>query len=340
MNLIDYRSDTVTLPTEGMKEAMMQAPLGDDVLGEDPSVKALEEYAATLFGKEAALFCPSGTMTNQIAIRLHTQPQQEVICDKRSHIYLYEGGGIAYNSFCSVKLLDGDRGRITAEMVSDAINNPNDIHFPISRLVSVENTMNKGGGAIYSLKELEKIKAVCQAHQLKFHLDGARLFNALVATGESPATHGALFDTLSICLSKGLGAPVGSLLLGTKADMQQAKRIRKVMGGGMRQAGMLAAAGLYALQHQVERLAEDHARAKLLGDCLRACAYVEDVLPIDTNIVIFSVGKRLATEVVEKLKSHGILAVAFGKHEIRLVTHLHISDEAIAQTIKTLPTLY
>lgn len=338
--LIDLRSDTLTKPTTAMLEAMVSATVGDDVFGEDPTVKALEDKAAQLFGMEAAIFCPSGTMTNQIAIRIHTQPQEEVICDKRSHIYLYEGGGVAYNSFCSVRLLEGDRGRLNAEMVKDAINNPNDIHLPMSSLVSLENTMNKGGGAYYKMADIEAIAKVCKDNNLKLHLDGARLFNALVETGEKPSEYGLLFDTISICLSKGLGAPVGSLLLGSKAHIIKAKRIRKVLGGGMRQVGFLAAAGIYALDNNIARLKEDHRKARILGDTLSTCHYVESVLPVDTNIVIFTLAnKQLATDFLPKMKAKGILAVPFGKHEIRLVTHLDFSEDLLTEALDILKKL-
>jgi len=249
MLTLDLRSDTLTKPSAGMREAMYAAPLGDDVFGEDPTVNALEEKIAALFGKEAALFCPSGTMTNQIAIRLHTGPQKEVICHQHSHIYLYEGGGIMANSMASVKLLTGDLGKITASQVAESIN-PDDVHAPETTLVSIENTMNKGGGSIYTLDEVRPIQALCQERGLKLHLDGARLFNALVETGDAPAEWGNLFDTISICLSKGLGCPIGSVLLGSKVGINRARKVRKVFGGGMRQAGFLAAAGIYALDHQ------------------------------------------------------------------------------------------
>ncbi len=333
---IDLRSDTVTRPTEGMKEAMWSAPLGDDVLGDDPTVNALEEKAARLFGTEAALFCASGTMTNQLAIRVHTQPGSDVICDKLSHIYLYEGGGIMLNSFSSVKLLDGDRGRINAAQVAEAIS-PDDVHATVTRLVSLENTMNKGGGCYYALDEIVAIRQVCDEYRVPLHLDGARLFNALVETDETPAQHGKLFDSLSICLSKGLGCPVGSLLLGNADFIRQAHRFRKVMGGGWRQAGFLAAAGIYALDHHVVRLTEDHARARAIGTMLRQIPEVEDIYPIDTNIVIFRLPDTiLASDYVRRLDMLRIRAVAFGKHLVRLVTHLDFTDDHLEELEKQL----
>ena len=333
---IDLRSDTVTRPTEGMKEAMWSAPLGDDVLGDDPTVNALEEKAARLFGKEAALFCASGTMTNQLAIRVHTQPGSDVICDKLSHIYLYEGGGIMLNAFSSVKLLDGDRGRLNAKQVAEAIS-PDDIHATVTRLVSLENTMNKGGGCYYALDDIKAIRDVCDQHQVPLHLDGARLFNALVETGETPAQHGNLFDSLSVCLSKGLGCPVGSLLLGNADFIRQARRFRKVMGGGWRQAGFLAAAGMYALDHHVERLTEDHARARSIGTMLQQMPEVEEIYPIDTNIVIFRLPDTiLAADYVRRLEMLRIRAVAFGKHLVRLVTHLDFTDDHLTELEKQL----
>lgn len=333
---IDLRSDTVTRPTPAMKEAMWSAPLGDDVLGDDPTVNDLEEKAARLFGMEAALFCASGTMTNQLAIRVHTKPGSDVICDKLSHIYLYEGGGIMLNSFSSVKLLDGDRGRLNAGQVAEAIS-PDDVHATVTRLVSLENTMNKGGGCYYALDEIEAIRQVCEAHKVPLHLDGARLFNALVETGQTPAQHGAAFDSISVCLSKGLGCPVGSLLLGNADFIRQARRFRKVMGGGWRQAGFLAAAGIYALDHHVDRLAEDHARARTLGDLLRRVPEVEDIYPIDTNIVIFRLPDTiLASDYVRRLDMLRIRAVAFGKHLVRLVTHLDFTDDHLTELEKQL----
>jgi len=330
MLTLDLRSDTLTKPSVGMREAMYAAPLGDDVFGEDPTVNVLEEKIASLFGKEAALFCPSGTMTNQIAIRLHTGPQKEVICHQHSHIYLYEGGGIMANSMASVKLLTGDLGKITASQVAESIN-PDDVHAPETTLVSLENTMNKGGGSIYTLDEVRPIQALCQEKGLKLHLDGARLFNALVETGDAPAEWGKLFDTISICLSKGLGCPIGSVLLGSKADIKRARKVRKVFGGGMRQAGFLAAAGIYALDHQVARLKEDHRRARSLGEFLMKASYVAEVLPVATNIVIARLEGISPEAYLQELSSKGIKGVKFGKDLVRFVTHLDFGDNHLEE---------
>ena len=283
--IVDFRSDTVTKPTKPMLEAMHSAPVGDDVFGEDPSINALEEFAADLFGMEKAIFCPSGTMTNQIAIKCHTQPGDEVICDELSHVYQYEGGGIAFNAGASVKLLQGDRGRITANLVEQNIQ-PDDVHRPVSSLVVVENTSNRGGGSCYDFTELEKIGTLCKQKNLAFHIDGARLFNAIVVKKENPKQYGELFDSISICLSKGLGAPVGSLLLGKQDFIKKARRVRKVFGGGMRQAGSLAAAGLFALKNHVERLSEDHDHAIQLNHMLTSLPFVSEILPVETNIII------------------------------------------------------
>ena len=332
--MIDLRSDTVTKPTKDMMTAMMNAEVGDDVFNEDPTVIALEEKVADLFGMEAALYCPSGTMTNQIAIRVHTKPQDEVICDQRSHIYRYEGGGIANNSLISVRLLDGPRGILSPDMVIDGIN-PDDIHFPESTLVSLENTVNKGGGCYYTIDQIAGIARVCQEKNLKLHMDGARLFNALVETGENPQEYGRYFDSISVCFSKGLGAPVGSALLGNKETIRRAKRVRKVFGGGMRQAGYLAAACIYALDHHVDRLVEDHRKARVLGEALASWRLAEEVLPVDTNIVIVTLRDgHTPQQVLEKLKAQGVLAVPFGKKEIRFVTHLDYTDAQLDQTLK------
>lgn len=329
--LIDLRSDTVTRPTPAMLEAMFQARVGDDVYEEDPTVRALENEAAARFGLEAGLFCPSGTMTNQIAIKAHTEPLSEVICEQNSHIYLWEVGGIAFHSGASVALLAGERGRVTAAQVEAAIR-PVNVHYPTTSLISLENTHNRGGGSCYALPELEAIAEVSQRHQIPLHLDGARIFNALVATGQPATEYGRLFDTISVCLSKGLGAPVGSVLLGSKAFIQKTKRIRKVMGGGMRQAGYLAAAGLYALEHNVNRLADDHRRAQQLGEKLAQHSYVAEVLPVETNLVIFRLKPEMpAEQFLAQLEEQGIKASSFGPQMIRFVTHLDITDEMIAR---------
>ncbi|GAB3010779.1 GntG family PLP-dependent aldolase [Niabella terrae] len=332
---IDFRSDTVTLPTEAMQDAMRSARLGDDVFGEDPSVNELEALASGMFGKQAALFCPSGTMTNQIAIKCHTQPGDELICDADAHIYQYEGGGIAFNSGCSVKLLPGDRGRIRAAQVLEAIQ-PDDVHRPHTSLVCVENTSNRGGGSCYAISDLEEIRQICTEKQLAFHIDGARLFNALVAKNQTAQVYGRIFDSLSICLSKSLGCPVGSLLLGDHAFIKKARRVRKVWGGGMRQAGILAAAGIYALQHHIERLATDHMHAKALADALSTCPFVADILPVATNIILFDTHQITAAALVEKLKTHRILAHATGPQRVRLVLHLDITAAKVDRTIDIL----
>lgn len=333
---IDLRSDTVTQPTPAMLEAMMNAPLGDDVFNEDPTVNALQDYAANLFGMEAALFCSSGTQTNQIAIKLHTQPADEVICDALSHVYLYEGGGIAFNSGASVRLIQSERGMFTAQDVLESVNQEN-VHFPTSRLVCIENTVNKGGGACWEWQELVKIKEVCIENGLAFHLDGARLFNALVAKNQNAKDYGQLFDTISICLSKGLGAPVGSLLLGSKEHIHKARRIRKVMGGGMRQAGIIAAAGLYALENNINRLSEDHQKAKLVGAVLIHLPWVEKIFPVETNILIFQLREEsMVTSLLSDLDVHHIKAVSMGKKLVRFVFHLDQSHEQIEELCRVL----
>ena len=325
--MIDLRSDTVTRPTPGMLEAMFSAKVGDDVFRDDPSVNALEAKAAGMFGMDAALFCPSGTMTNQIAINVHTHPGDEVICHKHSHVYFYEGGGMMRNSGVSVCLLEGERGLISAEDVARSVN-PDDVHRPVTKLVEVENTMNKGGGACYNYVDLLEIRAVCDAHNLRLHLDGARLFNAMIATGTRPEDYGAIFDSISICLSKGLGAPVGSLLLGNTDFIAKSRRVRKAFGGGMRQAGYLAAAGIYALDHHVDRLQEDHDKASQLGLVLNKLSYVESVLPVETNILIFRLtGRFTEKEFIAALNQNDIYAAATGPQTIRFVTHLDFTAE-------------
>lgn len=326
MRKIDFRSDTVTQPTIEMKEAMMSAPLGDDVFADDPSVNDLERKVAAMFGMDAALFCPSGTMTNQIAIKVHTSPGDEVICDKLAHIYNYEGGGIAFNSSCSVKLLHGNRGRFTSADVLEAIN-PDDPHFPISRLVSIENTCNKGGGSIWDMNELVNVSQTCKTQGLQLHLDGARLFNALIVSGVSTTAIGANFNSISICMSKGLGCPVGSLLVGEKDFIHKSRRVRKVFGGGMRQSGMLAAACSYALDHHINRLAEDHQLAKDLAGMLQHQTWVKEVVEPDTNIVVVELQQATQQDyILTQLAENGILAVGFGKGKIRFVTHLDLNQ--------------
>ncbi len=329
--LIDLRSDTLTKPSPGMLEAMMSANVGDDVFEEDPTVAELEKKGAALLGFEAGLFCPSGTMTNQIGIRVLTQPQDEVICDKRSHIYLYEGGGISYNSMVSVELVDGDRGRLSPVQIEENIK-PDNIHFPRTRLVALENTVNKGGGCYYTMDQIRSIHQVCKKYGLVMHLDGARIFNALVETGDDPKEIGNYFDTVSVCLSKGLGAPVGSLLLSSKDNIKKARRVRKVLGGAMRQAGYLAAAGIYALENNIQRLKKDHENAKEIGRILLACDQVSDVEPVDTNIIIFSLNEgEEVNNFLNLLKNYGILALGFGGNSIRMVTHLDIDDDMMGQ---------
>ncbi|MDZ4846150.1 MAG: GntG family PLP-dependent aldolase [Chitinophagales bacterium] len=336
---IDLRSDTVTRPTSGMLDAMMTAQVGDDVFGEDPTVNKLEQKTAALLGMEAALFCPSGTMTNQIAINVLTAPMCEVICSGMSHLYYYESAGMAFNSSVSTRTIHGDRGRITAQDVLDNIN-PDDEHNAITKVVALENTVNKGGGACYDFNEIKKIQKACKTPGLSLHLDGARLFNALAETKQSPKDYGKLFDTISICLSKGLGAPVGSLLLSTKENIHKARRVRKVFGGGMRQAGYLAAAGIYALDHHVQRLKEDHQRAKTLGSALQAASFVESVVPVETNIVIFQLNAKYEGEAfIRKLTTHGIHAFTMKPQTVRFVTHLDFDDvmlERVLQVIKKL----
>ncbi len=320
---INLVSDTVTKPTQEMLHAMFQAKVGDDVYKQDPTINALEEKVATLFGMEAALFFPSGTMANQTAIKLHTNPGEQVICDKWSHIYHYEGGGASFNSGVSCNLVDGNRGMITPDLVKNAINDPEFYHAPLTSLVSIENTTNKGGGACYEIDNLKEIKQVCVQNKLKYHLDGARLWNALVEKKQSPRQFGELFDTISVCLSKGLGAPVGSVLVADAATIKKALRIRKILGGGMRQAGYLAAAGIYALDNHMERLADDHRRAKELGYILQQLPWVSSVEPIETNILIFSVQSYLDEKVIiEKLKEKGIHISSMGHGKLRIVTHL------------------
>lgn len=334
--IIDLRSDTVTRPTKEMLDAMFAAKVGDDVFGEDPTINELEQRAAKLFGKEAGVFCPSGTMTNQIAINVSTKPGDELICDYTSHIYQYEGGGMARNSGVQAKLINGDRGRISGQQVEESINQFLD-WLTRTKLVSIENTGNKAGGSFYRLEQMEELSKVCRKHGLLLHLDGARIFNAIVEAGYSAQQIGPLFDSISVCLSKGLGAPAGSVLLGTKEFIQEARRARKVFGGGMRQAGFIAAAGLYALDNHVERLKEDHKRAAYLGKEVKALPYVKEVLPVETNICIFTLHDAMPLDYfMQQLSDNDIKAAIFGKQTVRFVTHLDVNDQMIDKAVQVL----
>jgi threonine aldolase len=339
--MINLISDTVTKPTPGMLDFMMSAKVGDDVFKNDESTNALEEKVARFFNKEAALFFPSGTMANQTAIKLHTEPGDQVICDHYSHIYNYEGGGASFNSGVSCKLIKGDRGRIAAEQVKQAINPPDFYHSPRTRLVSLENTTNKGGGACYELQEIKAIKEVCTSHGLAFHLDGARLWNALVAKNHDPKEYGAQFDTISVCFSKGLGAPIGSALLGSKAFIDKALRIRKILGGGMRQVGYLASAASFAMDHHFERLAIDHRKAKELSTALSAIKWVKSIEPTETNIVIFNIDTENSTaeDIIQKFKAQHIDLIAMDSSKLRFVTHLDYSDQDHDHVLQTLKNM-
>ena len=335
--MIDLISDTVTRPSAGMKAAMMDAAVGDDVFKEDPSINELESYAASLFGMEAALFCPSGTMTNQIALKLHTQPLDEIICESTAHIYQYETGAWAMHSGVSMKLVEGSHGIMDGKAVLAAIRDDQD-WLPKTSMVALENTCNKAGGSYYTLSDIEPIYQVCQEKNLKLHLDGARLFNAWVETRDNLKIYGNWFDSISICLSKGLGAPVGSLLLGSKEDIRQARRIRKAFGGGMRQAGFLAAAGLYALQHHVERLSEDHAKSRQLASAIEKKSFVTSIRPVRTNILIFDLDPQWGTaaDMIHLLHEKDIRVSAFGPQTIRMVTHLDVSPADIEEVIRVI----
>ncbi|MDB4058246.1 beta-eliminating lyase-related protein [Flavobacteriaceae bacterium] len=335
---INLISDTVTTPTKGMLAAMMSAKVGDDVFKEDATVNALEEKTAALFGMEAALFFPSGTMANQTAIKVHTQPGEQLICDHYAHIFNYEGGGVSFNSGVSCKLIAGHRGMITAKQVKATINPPDFYHSPLTTLVCLENTTNKGGGSIWDINEMKAIKEVCTSNGLKFHLDGARIWNALAVTGEDPKLYGNLFDSISVCLSKGLGCPVGSVLLGSKDFIAKALRVRKVFGGGMRQAGFLAAAGIYALDHHRERLKEDHKKAKEIEAILSKKDFISSVSPVDTNIIIFELKESVldAQAFMDKMNENNIRLISMGSGKLRLVTHLNYTDEMHSRLLSIL----
>ena len=337
---IDLRSDTVTKPSPEMLEAMLSAQVGDDVYKEDETINALEDKIAKLFGKSHALFFPSGTMANQTAIKLHTNPGDQVICDKYAHIYNYEGGGASFNSGVSCNLLDGTQGVFTAKQVIEAINPPDFYHSPLTTLVEIENTTNKGGGACWDFNEILKIKQVCKDHNLGFHLDGARLWNALVAKNETTLQYGEAFDTISVCLSKGLGCPIGSVLVGDETIMSNAIRIRKILGGGMRQGGFLAAAGLYALENNIERLAEDHKKAIELEVALTKSSFVKKVEPVETNIVIFELNDKYSEKIfLEALSDKNIKIIGMGSNKLRLVTHLNYDDNQHDRVLEVISKL-
>ena len=338
--IVDLRSDTVTVPSKDMLEFMMDSNVGDDVYGEDSTVNLLQSKVATIFGKEVGMFFPSGTMANQTAIKLHTNPGEQVICDKYSHIYNYEGGGASFNSGVSFKLINGKRGMFNAKQAAESINPKDFYHSPLSSLIAVENTTNKGGGACWDIKELIKINKIAKSNNLGMHLDGARIWNALVNTGDNPIEIGKNFDTISVCLSKGLGCPIGSVLIGDKIIMSNALRIRKILGGGMRQAGYLANAGIYALENNINRLAEDHKKAKEIGEVLMKSKYVKSVEKIETNIVIFELIKEI-NEVffINKLNKLNIKLISMGSNKLRLVTHLNYNNnhhEYFISSIKSL----
>ena len=334
--MIDLRSDTVTKPTIEMKSFMMDAKLGDDVFEDDPSVRHLEDMAASMFGKEAGLFCPSGTMTNQIALMTHLKPGDEVICSRESHIYNYEGGGIARNAGASVRLIERKTGLLTASDIADNIN-PDDVHQPVTKLVALENTCNRGGGNCYDINEIKAIKEFCDKIGLPVHLDGARLFNAIVKKGHSAEDYGACFDSISICLSKGLAAPLGSLLLGDAHFIKTARRNRKVLGGGMRQVGIVASAGTYALNHHVDRLKDDHEHAQIIANALANCSWINQVLDVETNIIVASLKDGIEPlKFLHKLEEDGVLAIPFGKGKIRMVTHLDVSSENVEKVVESL----
>ena len=322
-----------------MMTAMMNADVGDDVFSEDPAVNKLEEIASEMFGKEAALYCASGTMSNQVAIKCHTRPGDEVICEKSAHVYILEGGGIAFNSSAQVRPIEGNLGRIKAEQV-EAVINPNDVHKARTSLVCLENTSNRGGGSCYDFEEIKKIYEVCKEHKLILHLDGARLFNALVAKGETPIQYGRIFDSISICLNKGLGCPIGSILLGSKDFIRQARRVRKVFGGGMRQAGFMAATGIYALEHHVKRLELDHVHAKQISEALGKKEFIAAMLPVETNIIICEVkGPFTAKGFAVTLAEKNIMTIAISATQVRMVTHLGINEEMIRSTLAAINEL-
>lgn len=331
--IADFRSDTVTKPTIGMRQAMLDAAVGDDVFGTDPTVNELQARVAGMFGTEAALFFPSGTMANQVAIMVHAQSGDEIICHETAHIYRYEGGGIASNAGVSVRLLQGERGMYFPSDVLANIN-PDDPHFPVTKMLEVENTANRGGGACWDMNVLKELAGICKNRDLKFHMDGARLWNAIAATGTAPVEFGKLFDSISVCFSKGLGCPVGSVLVGSRETIAKAHRLRKRMGGGMRQVGFLAAACLYALDHHLDRLKLDHENAANIGMALKDLPWLQELLPVETNIVLFKTpSTEFAESLIQKLESDSILVNSGGAGWIRMVTHLDATADQVEYAI-------
>ena len=338
--IVDLRSDTVTKPSKDMLEFMIDSNVGDDVYGEDPTVNLLQNKVATIFGKEVGMFFPTGTMANQTAIKLHTNPGEQIICDKYSHIYNYEGGGASFNSGVSFKLINGERGMFTANQAEDSINPKDFYHSPLSSLIAVENTTNKGGGACWDINELKKIKKITSLNSLGIHLDGARIWNAMVAKGDNPLEIGKIFDTISVCLSKGLGCPIGSVLIGDKSIMSNALRVRKILGGGMRQSGYLASAGIYALENNINRLSQDHKKAKEIGEVLMKSKFVKSVEKIETNIVIFELKENIDyVYFINKLDKLNIKLISMGNNKLRLVTHLDYTNKHHKYFISTIKSL-
>jgi len=325
---INLISDTVTKPCVEMLDLMVRSNVGDDVFKEDPSVNELEDLVANMFGMESALFFPSGTMANQTAIKIHTQPGDQLICDKYAHVYNYEGGGVSFNSGVSCKLVDGDRGMFTNEQVVDSINPPDFYHSPKTSLVCVENTTNKGGGACWDISELQKIQQTCKENNLSYHLDGARIWNAIVKTDTKPFQYGEIFDSISVCLSKGLGCPVGSVLIGSKEFINKAVRVRKVLGGGMRQAGYLATCGIFALKNNIDRLKYDHIKAKEIESALKIKDFISKVEKVETNILIFKLEKSFNTDdFLNKMSKQNVKLISMGDNKLRLVTHKNYTNQ-------------
>jgi threonine aldolase len=341
-NVIDLRSDTVTRPSPAMRQAMAAAEVGDDVFGEDPTANRLQEQVAELLGKEAALFVPSGVMGNEIAVKCHTRPGDEVICEAGCHIYNFESGAAPFLSGVQFRAIPGQRGVITVEQVEEAINPPPD-HFPRTSLITVENTHNSAGGTIFPLAELERLYSLAKKRSLKLHLDGARIWNAAIAAGVPVKEYARHCNSISVCFSKGLGAPVGSAVAGSKEFISEAHRLRKLFGGGMRQVGILAAGALYALEHNRDRLRDDHRNARLLAEALVEIPKIKlDLEAVQTNIVIFDVGEtgRTAAEVVQKLQEHGVLVLPFGSARIRAATHLDVSAQDVQRAVEVFKKVF